>query len=164
MRRKLELITSYPCRGTPSAAPLGIASPQRLHMYIHPHPHTLYNHNHNHNRNNAMPPKRASQNPSTSPSNLSSSPSPFSSSNKPTKSSSSSSAAQTAQQVLLDLWQHYLRTTPQRVKLVDAFMGFLVGVGALQFAYCVLVGNYVGGSFLFFFVFFHHHLLLAFVL
>ena len=43
-------------------------------------------------------------------------------------------------------------------------MGFLVGVGALQFAYCVLVGNYVGGFFSFFLSFFsflHHLLLLA---
>lgn len=33
--------------------------------------------------------------------------------------------------------------TPPRVKLIDAFMGFLVVVAALQFAYCLLVGNYV---------------------
>ena len=30
------------------------------------------------------------------------------------------------------------------MKLIDAFMGFLVVVGGLQFVYCVLVGNYVG--------------------
>lgn len=33
--------------------------------------------------------------------------------------------------------------TPQRVKLLDAFMAFLVAVGVLQFAYCVVGGNYV---------------------
>lgn len=33
--------------------------------------------------------------------------------------------------------------TPQRVKLIDAFMAFLVVVGGLQFVYCVVVGNYV---------------------
>ncbi len=33
--------------------------------------------------------------------------------------------------------------TPQRVKLIDVFMAFLVVVGGLQFAYCVVVGNYV---------------------
>lgn len=37
-------------------------------------------------------------------------------------------------------------------------MGFLVGVGALQFAYCVLVGNYVGGPLFFIF---SYRLLLA---
>lgn len=39
--------------------------------------------------------------------------------------------------------QHYLDTTPQRTKLLDAFMAFLVAVGALQFLYCILAGNYV---------------------
>lgn len=36
-----------------------------------------------------------------------------------------------------------MRETPQRAKLVDAFMAFLVAVGGLQFLYVVLVGNYV---------------------
>ena len=38
---------------------------------------------------------------------------------------------------------HYVDTTPQRTKLLDAFMAFLVVVGGLQFVYCVLAGNYV---------------------
>ncbi len=33
--------------------------------------------------------------------------------------------------------------TPQRVKLLDAFMAFLMAVGLLQFVYCVIAGNYV---------------------
>lgn len=41
------------------------------------------------------------------------------------------------------LWSSYLKNTPQRVKLIDAFMGFLVVVGGLQFLYCLVVGNYV---------------------
>ena len=36
-----------------------------------------------------------------------------------------------------------MRDTPQRVKLMDTFMGFLVVVGALQFLYAVLGGNFV---------------------
>ncbi|KAL2161463.1 hypothetical protein VTH06DRAFT_8025 [Thermothelomyces fergusii] len=43
---------------------------------------------------------------------------------------------------------HYLDTTPQRTKLLDAFMAFLVAVGALQFLYCVLAGNYPFNAFL----------------
>lgn len=39
--------------------------------------------------------------------------------------------------------------TAQRVKLLDAFMAFLVAVGVLQFAYCVVGGNYVRFSVLF---------------
>ena len=33
--------------------------------------------------------------------------------------------------------------TPQRTKLIDVFMVFLMVVGALQFVYCVIAGNYV---------------------
>ncbi|KAL2178853.1 DAD/Ost2, partial [Thermothelomyces heterothallicus CBS 202.75] len=42
----------------------------------------------------------------------------------------------------------YLDTTPQRTRLLDAFMAFLVAVGALQFLYCVLAGNYPFNAFL----------------
>lgn len=47
------------------------------------------------------------------------------------------------EQVVGNLWDHYVKDTPQRTKLIDAFMAFLVVVGALQFLYCVLAGNYV---------------------
>lgn len=46
-------------------------------------------------------------------------------------------------QVIYNVWNHYVKTTPQRTKLLDLFMLFLVVVGALQFVYCVLAGNYV---------------------
>lgn len=55
----------------------------------------------------------------------------------------SASGGQSAQDVVVSIWQRYLDKTPQRTKLIDAFMGFLVVVGVLQFVYCVLVGNYV---------------------
>jgi oligosaccharyltransferase complex subunit epsilon len=48
-----------------------------------------------------------------------------------------------AQQIINGVWKNYVDRTPQRVKLIDAFMGFLVVVGALQFLYCVIVGNFV---------------------
>ena len=114
-----------------------------------------------------MPPKRASQisphastvppipkSPpsSTAPSKpATTTSSSFSSFLFSSKTSSSSSPNQTAQEVLSNLGRHYLNATPQRVKLVDAFMAFLVVVGGLQFVYCVLVGNYVGFFFFFFF-------------
>lgn len=50
-----------------------------------------------------------------------------------------------AGEVLNSIWQKYVDETPQRTKLIDAFMAFLVVVGALQFVYCVIVGNYVCG-------------------
>ena len=36
-----------------------------------------------------------------------------------------------------------MKETPQRTKLVDVFLVFLAAVGALQFLYCILAGNYV---------------------
>jgi hypothetical protein len=62
-----------------------------------------------------------------------------------TSSNGPSSAAKStdASQIVAHVWSNYVRRTPPRVKLVDAFMAFLVAVGALQFVYCVLGGNYV---------------------
>ncbi|KAK6533131.1 oligosaccharyltransferase complex subunit epsilon [Arthrobotrys megalospora] len=46
------------------------------------------------------------------------------------------------------IWGKYQKDTPQRTKLIDVFMGFLVVVGAVQFVYCVLAGNYPFNAFL----------------
>ncbi|BFZ62168.1 oligosaccharyltransferase complex subunit epsilon [Saitoella coloradoensis] len=46
------------------------------------------------------------------------------------------------------LWHSYTTKTPQKLKILDAFMAFLVVVGVLQFVYCVLVGNYPFNAFL----------------
>lgn len=56
---------------------------------------------------------------------------------------SSSLPAAPLQDVLAGIWKRYVSGTPQRVKLLDTFMAFLVLLGALQFVYCVIVGNYV---------------------
>lgn len=56
----------------------------------------------------------------------------------------SSKANQSPAEIALGIWQNYLDTTPQRTKLIDVFMAFLVTVGVLQFVYCVIAGNYVG--------------------
>ncbi|KAL0474705.1 oligosaccharyl transferase [Neurospora intermedia] len=67
------------------------------------------------------------------------------------KSSSSNTAAAGGQawnKVFSNLLRHYQDTTPQRTKLLDAFMAFLVVVGGVQFLYCVLAGNYPFNAFL----------------
>jgi oligosaccharyltransferase complex subunit epsilon len=46
-------------------------------------------------------------------------------------------------QVLQNVYNYYLKETPQRTKLIDAFLAFLAVVGGLQFLYCILAGNYV---------------------
>ncbi|KAI1265996.1 defender against death DAD protein [Xylariaceae sp. FL1019] len=69
----------------------------------------------------------------------------------PKKSASSSDATASASQidkVATNIFQHYQKTTPQRTKLIDVFMAFLVIVGGLQFVYCVLAGNYPFNAFL----------------
>ncbi|TEY42727.1 hypothetical protein BOTCAL_0385g00050 [Botryotinia calthae] len=62
--------------------------------------------------------------------------------------SKSSSPYQSPQQVAIGIWQNYLDKTPQRTKLIDVFMSFLVVVGVLQFVYCILAGNYPFNAFL----------------
>ncbi|KAL8862786.1 MAG: hypothetical protein Q9178_000728 [Gyalolechia marmorata] len=103
-----------------------------------------------------MPPKRPTTSTPTktanSQSTSTSTPSSNSSTAQLSKSSSSSiqssSSSNNPQVILQQLWSNYLRRTPQRVKLIDVFMGFLVVVGVLQFVYCVLVGNYPFNAFL----------------
>ncbi|KAI1757035.1 defender against death DAD protein [Xylaria castorea] len=63
-------------------------------------------------------------------------------------STSTSSSSSQIDKIALNIVQHYHKTTPQRTKLIDAFMAFLVIVGGLQFAYCVLAGNYPFNAFL----------------
>ena len=46
-------------------------------------------------------------------------------------------------EIMQGVWDAYVDKTPQRTKLVDVFMAFLVFVGGVQFVYCVLAGNYV---------------------
>ncbi|SMR53996.1 unnamed protein product [Zymoseptoria tritici ST99CH_1A5] len=50
--------------------------------------------------------------------------------------------------IVAGVWNNYTTKTPQRVKLLDTFMGFLVVVGVLQFVYCVIAGNYPFNAFL----------------
>ena len=63
---------------------------------------------------------------------------------KPSKTSGPSTINATNwDKVVLNIYDHYITHTPQRTKLLDVFLGFLVVVGALQFLYCILAGNYV---------------------
>ncbi|KAF4548316.1 Dolichyl-diphosphooligosaccharide--protein glycosyltransferase subunit T2-like protein [Elsinoe fawcettii] len=70
----------------------------------------------------------------------------------PKSSSTSSSTAnrnpQNAQDIALSIYRKYVDQTPQRTKLVDVFLAFLVVVGVIQFVYCVLFGNFPFNAFL----------------
>lgn len=45
--------------------------------------------------------------------------------------------------VVSDVVSHYVKTTPQRTKLIDMFMAYIAVVGALQFLYCLIAGEFV---------------------
>ncbi|MCJ1267391.1 oligosaccharyltransferase complex subunit epsilon, partial [Lobaria immixta] len=95
-----------------------------------------------------MPSKRhvSSQNPSSPSSTSKTTASAPATTARPAISKSDN--ASSPQDILAGMWRNYNSTTPQRVKLIDAFMAFLVLVGVLQFVYCVLVGNYPFNAFL----------------
>jgi oligosaccharyltransferase complex subunit epsilon len=64
----------------------------------------------------------------------------------PKPSSSPPGAAMTSRNpitILTAVYRRYLLDTPQRTKIIDAFLGFLIVTGLVQFAYCVVAGNYV---------------------
>ncbi len=50
--------------------------------------------------------------------------------------------------VLNKLWQEYHANTPQRLKLVDAYLAYIMATGIIQFLYCLLVGTFPFNSFL----------------
>ena len=91
-----------------------------------------------------MAPKRSTANPSSSTSTPSKTPS---TSTIPSSTSSSSSTTLSSksspQEIAVHVYRSYLRNTPSRTKLLDVFMAWLVVVGGVQFAYCVVGGNYV---------------------
>jgi oligosaccharyltransferase complex subunit epsilon len=62
------------------------------------------------------------------------------------KSKAGSGSPYDAQDIVLGVWNKYVQKTPQRVKLLDTFLAFLIAVGALQFLYVVIVGNFVSRS------------------
>ncbi|KAK2762085.1 oligosaccharyltransferase complex subunit epsilon [Arachnomyces sp. PD_36] len=105
-----------------------------------------------------MAPKRhaASSTPAQAASSATSrsvSPTPPTPMQTKTSASSSSatsglSASSSTQDIILHIWKRYLTQTPQRTLLLDAFMGFLVLVGGVQFLYCILAGNYPFNAFL----------------
>ena len=50
--------------------------------------------------------------------------------------------------VLTDLWTHYRDETAQKLKLIDAYLGYILITGIIQFGYCCLVGTFPFNSFL----------------
>ncbi|KAK8114936.1 Dolichyl-diphosphooligosaccharide--protein glycosyltransferase subunit OST2 [Apiospora kogelbergensis] len=69
-------------------------------------------------------------------------------SKKPSSAAVAAKSSDAWSSVATNILSHYQKTTPQRTKLIDLFMAFLVVVGGLQFVYCVVAGNYPFNAFL----------------
>ncbi|CRL00847.1 CLUMA_CG014098, isoform A [Clunio marinus] len=50
--------------------------------------------------------------------------------------------------VLSKFYDEYQNNTPKKLKLIDAYLTYILLTGILQFAYCVLVGTFPFNSFL----------------
>ncbi|XP_002735077.1 dolichyl-diphosphooligosaccharide--protein glycosyltransferase subunit DAD1-like [Saccoglossus kowalevskii] len=50
--------------------------------------------------------------------------------------------------VLAKFHDEYQKNTPQRLKIVDAYLSYIVLTGVFQFFYCALVGTFPFNSFL----------------
>ncbi|KAG5681454.1 hypothetical protein PVAND_010888 [Polypedilum vanderplanki] len=51
-------------------------------------------------------------------------------------------------QVLVKFYEEYQNTTPKKLKIVDAYLTYILLTGILQFVYCCLVGTFPFNSFL----------------
>lgn len=50
--------------------------------------------------------------------------------------------------VLRELFTSYKDETPQKLKLIDGYLGYVMATGMIQFLYCCLVGTFPFNSFL----------------
>lgn len=50
--------------------------------------------------------------------------------------------------VVVSLWEEYKRRTPQKLKIIDLFLVYIVVTGIIQFVYVALVGTFPFNSFL----------------
>ncbi|KAJ8303620.1 hypothetical protein KUTeg_020016 [Tegillarca granosa] len=50
--------------------------------------------------------------------------------------------------VIAKFYDEYINSTPKRLKLVDAYMFYIMLTGIFQFCYCALVGTFPFNSFL----------------
>lgn len=58
------------------------------------------------------------------------------------------SAISNVKNILVRFYDEYNQTTSQRLKLVDAYLFYIMLTGIVQFLYCLLVGTFPFNSFL----------------
>lgn len=62
--------------------------------------------------------------------------------------SSSGNAALSVVGVLRNFYADYMKNTPKKLKIIDAYLLYILLTGVIQFAYCLLVGTFPFNSFL----------------
>ena len=45
-------------------------------------------------------------------------------------------------------YDEYMKTTPKKLKIIDAYLFYILLTGVIQFVYCALVGTFPFNSFL----------------
>lgn len=50
--------------------------------------------------------------------------------------------------VIRNFYDEYMKSTPKKLKIVDAYLAYILMTGVLQFVYCCLVGTFPFNSFL----------------
>ena len=58
------------------------------------------------------------------------------------------STAKAIHEVLMDFYSKYKSKTPQKLKLVDAYLAYVMFTGIILFVYCCIVGTFPFNSFL----------------
>ncbi|KIS66912.1 dolichyl-diphosphooligosaccharide-protein glycotransferase [Mycosarcoma maydis] len=64
------------------------------------------------------------------------------------RTSASPSSSSSTQSPLSTLYNSYVDNTPKRLKVIDAFLVFLMLSGMIQFLYCALITNFPFNSFI----------------
>lgn len=67
---------------------------------------------------------------------------------KSRSSASASTSSSSSSSPLSTLYNSYVDNTPKRLKVVDAFLVFLMLSGIIQFVYCALITNFPFNSFI----------------
>jgi len=63
-------------------------------------------------------------------------------------SAAASNSPSSSKSPLTTLYDSYIENTPKRLKVVDAFLVFLMLPGIIQFVYCALITNFPFNSFI----------------
>ena len=64
------------------------------------------------------------------------------------RASAAASTSSSSSSPLSTLYNSYVENTPKRLKVVDAFLVFLMLSGIIQFVYCALITNFPFNSFI----------------